>query len=139
LLPFYVLKLREQVQKASPGIERKKLSVPLRTLLDELAERANVCKKKGAIDETDACDIIKGLDKLYCELYSQYKELAEEDSMLREYLFEPTKDILDRKTTEIARNFLADGDSPERVSRNTGLSIDKVKAMLKTTKVKQSA
>jgi hypothetical protein len=37
---------------------------------------------------------------------------------------------------KIARNLLADGDSPERVAKNTGLPIAKVKALLKTTKVK---
>jgi hypothetical protein len=40
---------------------------------------------------------------------------------------------------EIARSYLADGDSPERVAKNTGLPLAKVKSLLKTTKVKQSA
>jgi hypothetical protein len=44
------------------------------------------------------------------------------------------------KSLEIARNLLADGLSPERVARNTGLPLAKVKALLKTTvKMKQSA
>jgi hypothetical protein len=143
LLPFYVLKMRKQVEAAATDIERKKLSVPLRKLLDELAATADACKQKGAIGTEDARDIIRGLDKLYCELYSPYKELAEEDSMLKEYLFEPTKNIVDRtraeERLEIARNLLTLGDSPERVAKGTGLSLAKVKALLKTSKVKKSA
>jgi hypothetical protein len=151
LLPFYIMKLREQAKKAAPGIERKKLSVPLRKLLDELVITVDVCKQKGTIDEKDVHGIIKALDFLYHELYSQYKELAQEDSMLRDKLFETGQDIEDRaerrgarraneqKALKIARNLLADGDSPEKVARNTGLSLAKVKTLLETTKVKQSA
>jgi hypothetical protein len=151
LLPFYILKLREEVEKAAPGIERKKLSVPLRKLLDELAATVDVCKQKGAIDEKDVHGIIKALDFLYQELYSQYKELAQEDSMLKEKLFETGQDIAHRAerrgerranaqaSLKIAKNLLALGDSPERVTKATGLPLAKVKALLKTTKMKQIA
>jgi hypothetical protein len=40
---------------------------------------------------------------------------------------------------KIAKNFLSDGDSPEKVARNTGLPLAKVKALLKTVKMKQTA
>jgi hypothetical protein len=43
------------------------------------------------------------------------------------------------KSLEIARNMLADGLSPERVAKNADLPLAKVKALLKTTKVKQIA
>jgi hypothetical protein len=45
----------------------------------------------------------------------------------------------DNKALEIAKSFLADGLSPERVAKNTGLPLAKVKALLKTTKIKQTA
>jgi hypothetical protein len=85
LLCTHILKLREQIKKAAPGVERKKLSVPLRKLFDELFVTIDACKQKGTIDEKDVHGIIKALDFLYQELYSQYKELAQEDSMLRDY------------------------------------------------------
>jgi predicted RNase H-like HicB family nuclease len=44
-----------------------------------------------------------------------------------------------QKALKIARNMLALGDSPERVAKATELPLAKVKALLKTTKVKQSA
>jgi hypothetical protein len=43
------------------------------------------------------------------------------------------------KALEIAKNLLADGFSPERVAKATELPLAKVKALLKTTKVKQPA
>jgi hypothetical protein len=136
LLPFYVLKLREQVKKAAPGLERKKLSVPLRKLLDELIIMVDTCKQKGAIDDEDAHGIIKGLDYLYRELYSQYEELAQEDSMLKEKLFETGQDVAksaaEQKSLKIAKNFLASGLSPQEVAKNTELPLAKVKALLKT-------
>jgi predicted transposase/invertase (TIGR01784 family) len=143
LLPFYILKLRERVKKAAPGLERKKLSVPLRKLLDELVVTVDACKQKGAIDEKDAHGIIKGLDFLYQELYSQYEELAQEDSMLREKLFETGQDLVDRTkdetSLEIAKNLLKRGTSPEIVSADTGLPLAKVKALLKEPKSKRTA
>jgi predicted transposase/invertase (TIGR01784 family) len=147
LLPFYILKLRERVKTAAPGVGRKKLSVPLRKLLDELVVAVDDCKQKGAIDDVAAHGIIKGLDFLYQELYSQYEELAQEDSMLRDKLFETGQDLVDRAerranaqaSLKIARNFLAYGLSPEDVAKNTGLPLAKVKALLKSVKVKQIA
>jgi hypothetical protein len=63
--------------------------------------------------------------------------------MLRDKVVDTDQDIRDRtkvaNSLEIARNFIADGDSPERVARNTGLPLAKVKALLKKTKVKQIA
>jgi hypothetical protein len=145
LLPFYVLKLREQVKKAAPGPGRKKLSVPLRKLLDELVETVDDCKRKGAIDDVAAHGIMKGLDYLYQELYSQYEELAQENSMLRDKLFETGQDLVDRaekranaqRSLEIAKKSLAVGLSPEKVAQITGLPLRKVKALMKPVKIKQ--
>jgi hypothetical protein len=139
LLPFYVLKLREQVKKAKPGLERKKLSPKLGELLDELVVAVDVCNKKGTIDEKGAHGIIRAMDFLSAELYSQYEEFAEDNSMLKVKYFDTDDDVEERKALKIARNMLADGDSPEKIARNTGLPLAKVKALLKTTKVKQSA
>jgi hypothetical protein len=44
------------------------------------------CKTKGNIDKTDGPTLAEGLQRLYKELFSQYKELAEGDIMLSEKL-----------------------------------------------------
>jgi hypothetical protein len=143
LLPFYVLKLREQIKKAKPGLERKKFSPKLAELLGELTKTVNNCRRKGVIDKKDEFAIIEAIDFLSIELYGQYKELAEDNIMLREKFFETYDDVEKRgakqKSLEIAKNLLADGLSPERVAKNTGVSLSRVKALLKTTTVKQIA
>jgi hypothetical protein len=137
LLPFYVLKLRKQVENAKSGAERKKLSEQMQKLLDELAETVEDCERKGVIDGQDALDIIRGLEQLYKELFGNYKEFAEENSMVQEKFVRYSTVIMEKaeldKALKIARNFLADGLGPERVARNTGLPLAKVKALLKST------
>jgi hypothetical protein len=139
LLPFYVLKLRKQVEKAAPGAERKKFSAPMRKLLDNLEEAVENCSRKGQIDEQDALDIIKDLERLHLELYGKYEEFAEENIMAKEKFVRYSTLILEEKALKIAGNMLADGDSPERAAKIAELPLAKVKALLKTTKVKQSA
>jgi hypothetical protein len=93
----------------------------------------DTCKQKRVIDDEDAHGIIKGLDYLYRELYSQYEELAQEDSMVKEKLFETGQDVAERKAIEIGKTLLTLGDSPEKVAKATGLPLRKVKALLKST------
>jgi len=147
LLPFYVLKLREQVKKAAPGTERKKLTVEMRKLLEELEQAVADCEKKGVIEGTDATEIMAGLERLFRELYGQYNEFVEEDSMLQEklelytdkFVREGEKKGKKKKALEVAKNLLAFGLSPEDVAKNTGLPLREVKALLKTLKVGQPA
>jgi hypothetical protein len=67
LLPFYILKLRKQVENAAAGLERKRLSGETLKLLDSLAEAVTHCETKGQIDEQDTVDILKDLERLYRE------------------------------------------------------------------------
>jgi hypothetical protein len=147
LLPFYVLKLRKQVEKAAPGAERKRLTYGMRKLLEELEQAAASCEKKGIIEGPDAIEIMTGLERLFRELYGQYDEFVEEDSMLQEKLDlytdkfkeEGKEEGREEKALEVAKNFLAFGLSPEDVAKNTGLPLGKVKALLKTSKTRQPA
>jgi hypothetical protein len=147
LLPFYILKLREQVKKAAPGAERKKLTVEMRKLLEELEQAAADCEAKGVIEGTDANEIMAGLERLFRELYGQYDEFVEEDSVLQEklelytdkFVREGEKKGEKRKALEVAKNFLAFGLKPEDVAKNTGLPLRTVQVLLKTLKTEQTA
>jgi predicted transposase/invertase (TIGR01784 family) len=147
LLPFYVLKLRKQVEKAASGTERKRLKSGMRKLLEELEQAAVSCEKKGVIEGPDGIEIMTGLERLFRELYGQYDEFVEEDSMLQEKLdlytdkFKEEGRAEGRAETklEVAKNLLVDGLSPEKVAKNTGLPLGKVKALLKTPKTRQPA
>jgi hypothetical protein len=59
--------------------------------------------------------------------------------MLQEKLDLYTDKFKEEAKLEVAKNFLADGLSPERVAKNTGLPLGKVKALLKTPKTRQPA
>jgi hypothetical protein len=143
LLPFYVLKLRKQVEKAAPGTERKRLTGGMRELFEELEQAAASCEKKGFIEGTDGIEIMTGLERLFRELYGRYDEFVEEDSMLQEKLDLYTDKFKEEggeeKALEIAKNLFAFGLSPEDVAKNTDLPLRKVKALLKTLKTKQPA
>jgi predicted transposase/invertase (TIGR01784 family) len=143
LLPFYVLKLRKQIERAKTSAERKKLSGEMQTLLDELIETVDNCKRKGTIEDADIPDILGGLERLFKELYGKYKEFVEDDSMLKDrldfYLDERIGRIEEQKSLKIAKNMLALGLSPEKVAQAAELPLAKVKALLKTAKVKLPA
>jgi hypothetical protein len=134
-----VLKLREQVEKAAPGAERKRLTGGMRKLFEELEKATASCEKQGILEGTDAIEILTGLERLFRELYGQYDEFVEEDSMLQEKLDLYTDKFKEEKALEIAKNLLALGDSPERAAKATGLPLRKVKALLKTPNTKQPA
>jgi hypothetical protein len=137
LLPFYVMKMREDVAKAD-GAGRKKLSAKMKTLLDKVDEAVKNCKEKGWIDDRDALDIIRDLDRLYTKLYGGYREFAEDDYMKEKYVRYSTQ-IMEAAKLEMAKNFLALGVSPEKVAKAAGLPLGQVKGLLKTLKVEQPA
>jgi hypothetical protein len=147
LLPFYVLKFREQVKKAAPGAARRRLTGEMRELREELEKAVAGCEKNGVIEGTDANEIMAGLERLFRELYGQYDEFVEEDSVLQEKLELYTDKLTDKikkegekqKALEIAKSLLAFGDSPEKVAKVIGLPLRTVKALLKTPKTKQPA
>ncbi|GHU44820.1 hypothetical protein FACS1894190_16530 [Spirochaetia bacterium] len=135
LLPFYVLKMRRQVQKAKSENELKKLSDQLKALLDELLGAVGNLNKKGQIDGKDVEDIIFGMERLYKELFSQYEELAEGDIMLEEKLDYYSDKFEIAQAKEIAKNLLAMGDTVEKVAKATGLPIKTIKALHAKQKV----
>jgi hypothetical protein len=137
LLPFYVMKMRDQVIKADAA-GRRKLSAEMNTLLDKVDEAVKNCKRKGQIDEQDAYDIMQDLDCLLTELYGGYKEFAE-DAVMGKKFVRPSDRVIEEARLKIAKNFLALGDSPEKVAKATELPLRKVKALLKTLNAEQPA
>jgi CRISPR/Cas system endoribonuclease Cas6 (RAMP superfamily) len=137
LLPFYVLKLRKQIENAKTSAERKKMSGEMQILLDELVKTVEGCKRKGTIEDDDVPDILGGLERLFQELYGKYEEFMEDDIMLKDRLDMYTDKFKDQKALEIAKNMLKRGTRPEIVSEDTGLPLRKVKALMKPVKIKQ--
>ncbi|GHU42160.1 hypothetical protein FACS1894190_11140 [Spirochaetia bacterium] len=135
LLPFYVLKMRRRVQKAKGENELKKLSDQLKALLDELLGAVGNLNKKGQIDGKDVEGIIFGMERLYKELFNQYKELAEGDIMLEEKLDYYSDKFEIAKAKEIAKNLLALDVEIEKIVKATGLPLKTVKSLQAKVKV----
>ncbi|GHV19647.1 hypothetical protein FACS189494_01830 [Spirochaetia bacterium] len=135
LLPFYVLKMRRQVQKAKTDGELKKLSDQLKALLDELLGAVGNLNKRGQIDGKDVEGIIFGMERLYKELFSQYKELAEGDIMLEEKLDYYSDKFEIAKAKEIAKSLLSANMPAEDVAKHTGLPLKTVKSLQAKVKV----
>ncbi|GHU39068.1 hypothetical protein FACS1894190_02200 [Spirochaetia bacterium] len=143
LLPFYVLKLRKQVKKAKNSEERKALSKPLKSLVSDLMDAVDHCKAKGKIDEADVPPLMDGLERLYHELFSRHKELAEGDIMLQEkldtYLSKKLEYYEDKfrieNSIKVAKKLLADGMSAAKVAKYTELPLKTIKALQSKHKV----
>ncbi|GHU38665.1 hypothetical protein FACS1894190_00750 [Spirochaetia bacterium] len=135
LLPFYVLKMRRQVQRAKTGDELKKLSGQLKALLDELLGAVGSLNKKGRIDGKDVEGIVRGMERLYKELFCQYKELAEGDIMLEEKLDYYTDKFELENSKKIAKNLLALDVEIEKIVKATGLPLKTIKALQAKLKV----
>jgi hypothetical protein len=73
-------------------------------------------------------DIMRDLERLYTELYGGYREFAEDDSMKEKFV---------RYSTQIAEAAKLEGKL--EIAKNTGLTLRKVKALLKTLNVEQPA
>ncbi|GMO31486.1 MAG: hypothetical protein Ta2F_06960 [Termitinemataceae bacterium] len=158
LLPFYVLKMRRQVNKVKTSKGRSELSEPLKDLVSGLIGAVERCKAKGNIDDVDVPSLISGLERLYKELFSQYDELAKGDIMLSEKLDTYWNKKLDyygnkfrkegekkgreegekkgekKATLKVAKNLLAMGLDEKKVSKATGLPLKTVQDLQKKPK-----
>jgi predicted transposase/invertase (TIGR01784 family) len=118
----------------------------MRTLLDKVDGAVKNCREKGQIDEQDALDIIRDLDRLYAELYGGYEEFVEDENMKEKFIRYSTQIMEAAKREgklegklEVAKNLLAFGVSPEKVAQATELPLRQIKALLKTLKIGQPA
>jgi hypothetical protein len=100
-------------------------------------EALDDAEKSALLTKEDRQVILGQLEIIFSQIYEPYKEFEEVTKMKDDIILSTGEKMLLANNLEIARNLLADGLSPERVARNTGLPLAKVKALLKTTRVKQ--
>jgi hypothetical protein len=139
LIPFYLLKIRGKVEAAKTSAEREKLIGPMRELLKSLFVSIKDCKEKGFIEAVDAPKLMSGLERLYDELFGQYKELAEEGGKMKGELRLWTDDVEDAKAEKIAKRMLERGADVKDIVHDTGLSMRKVKSLMKQQEEKKIA
>jgi hypothetical protein len=131
LIPFYIIKLRKQVKAAATREERKALAQPMLDLVTNLLDLVEHCTEKDFIGYADAQKIITAMERLYKQLYFKYKELREGEKRMNKKFVWPTDKIIENRSIEIARNSIAEGISPDMIVKITGLSLRKVKSLMK--------
>jgi hypothetical protein len=129
IIPFYILKLRKQVEAAKTSAERKKLAARMQKLIGEMLDSVDGLSKSGIVEAADAQRLIGAMDKLYKELFSKYSEFAEGEKKMNDDFEFLTDKILTDRDIAIAKNLLSQGVDVEIIAKSTGLSLKKVKAL----------
>jgi predicted transposase/invertase (TIGR01784 family) len=143
LLPFHILKLRKQVLSAKTSAARKALAPELEQTLKDIFAALEDAERCGLLTKADKEVTLDQLNILFTQIYEPFTEFKEVVNMKDTIILGPIekakiKARLDN-SLEIAQNFLALGDSPEKVAQATGLPLRKVKALLKNSVVKRTA
>jgi predicted transposase/invertase (TIGR01784 family) len=142
LLPFYVLKLRQRVVSAKTSAQRSVLSAEMKTIFDELVTAIDRSAEAGLMNESDKRIVLEHMERMYRELYSQYKEFTEVDTMLKDRLLtyseeaelkgrkEGIKEGIKEGVEKVARSLLSRGVPPDIIAESAELPLDAVKALM---------
>jgi hypothetical protein len=134
LLPFYVLKLRKRVVSAKTGKQRAELSREMKSIFNELVAAVDRSAEAGLMNESDKRTVLEHMERMYRELYSQYREFTEVDIMLKDRLLTYSEEAELRGREEMAKDMakglLAEGVPPDVIARSAGLPLDSVKALM---------
>jgi hypothetical protein len=98
LLPFYVLKLRNEVRKASTK-QRLVLSAKVKAIIEELIIVTRQSADRGFMNVDDMRVVIGFIKYMYDDLYKSYQEFQEENTMVEE-LFRSDFEIAIEKEAE---------------------------------------
>jgi hypothetical protein len=143
LLPFSILKLRKQVVAAKTSQKRRELSGELDITLRQVFETLDAAEKAAILTKADKEAILDQVDILFKQIYEPFTEFEEVTKMVDTVILSRVEKAEIKaglkKSLEIAANFLALGDSPEKIAKATKLPLAKVKALLKEPKAKRTA
>ncbi|MCL2388470.1 MAG: hypothetical protein FWC89_13125, partial [Defluviitaleaceae bacterium] len=150
LLPLYLLKLRRETDNAKKRTEKNR-EAALRDVAKNLKKLIEMSilpaiaesEKAGNITHSDAFELLSLLDRLYDYLYGSINEFKDEeanimladvlelkyDARLASEVKEQVKERLLEEKRDIARSMKADGDSAEKIARNTGLSVKEIEKL----------
>jgi hypothetical protein len=155
LLPFFMLKLRKQVQAAKSGDERKRLSEELKLLVQDLEQITEQSVQNGDMTKADKSIVISIMKRLYDHLYKKYNDFVEVKTMVddiywtdadkmmreaeearkatwqeaREATWQEAREVMEKDHIEFARSLINDGFVPEIVAKYSKLDLDTVKAL----------
>ena len=85
LLPFHLLKIREELKKSErDSMKRKKLSEKLKAHVDEVCEALRRSQENCYITDKDAAMLQERMSSMHSKLYGRYKEFRESNMTLKQ-------------------------------------------------------
>ncbi len=142
LLPFYILKIRKELEKKGTNSEKKKaLSKKLEDYIIEIDKTLKMCNENNYITERDTAMLLRRLSCIYDELYGKHEEFVEVDMTIEKLVkasWDDTWDkAWDKKTAEVekkgvsrvAKAMKASGEAIDKIMRYTGLSRREIMAL----------
>jgi hypothetical protein len=93
LLPFYVLKLRRETEKAKTPGRRKILAREMKDLLKTILDATERGMRAGSLSKTDGQMIMEYMERLYQEVYMGYIEFKESDMIVKGMLLTYSEEV----------------------------------------------
>jgi len=132
LLPLYLLKLRQQIEKAvKEGVVRQNAQALKDLINDGILKVIDENEKAGHIESYDAYVLAGLVKKLYDHLYGNIQEFEEEGvrSAMDDILLVEYEEEIWNEKLKIATNFLRKGVSPEDVADATNIPISRIEKL----------
>ena len=132
LLPLYLLKLRQKIEKSVKQGAARQNAQALKDLINNgILKVIEENEKAGYIESYDSYVLAGLVKKLYDHLYGDIKEFEEEGvrSVFEDVLLVEYEEELLKERLEIATNFLAIGNSPEDVATATKLPLGTIQKL----------
>jgi len=142
LLPFYILKIRNELEKKSTDSEKKKaLSKKLECYIIEIDKTLRKCNENNYITERDTAMLLRKLSFIYNELYGKHEEFMEADMTIKKLVEASWDDTWDKNTAKVeakaerkfknqtAKAMKAGGEAVDKIMRYTGLSRREIGAL----------
>jgi predicted transposase/invertase (TIGR01784 family) len=119
---------------AQTSNQRSVLAVEMKSVLDDLVSAVDRSEKAGYINESDKRTVLELMERLYRELFVQYKEFTGVDTMLQERILTYSEEAelrgmekgMEKGKKEVARSMLARGMPLLEVAEIAGLPMDKL-------------
>ena len=136
LLPFYILKYRQQVKTARNSAERQAIAPGMKAVMENLLNAVRELREMAILTANDETVILEEVKLLYASLYEPYEEFKEAKMTYEEFDKKyPNPFVKARREAraegkaegetvgmeKVARNALAEGATIEFVRKITGL------------------
>jgi len=134
LLPFYLLKVREELKKCAGNSEkRKELANRLAGYVNEIAEVLRKSQENNYITNVDAAMLKGRMANMHSELYGGYKEFSGVDMTLKQMyntsVFKKMDDAKAEGIMQVAKAMKAAGEAVDKIMNYTGLSRRKITSL----------